>query len=152
MSYCFEKAISEETASIFALYEKRVKWMDECGIRQWNTTDYLNVYPIDYYEQEIKSGNLFVVKSENRIIRAVVLLQSDDRWPDKADSPAYYIHNLVTDYDLIDNLPIFNEEKIRDAHNVESCREFLLFVRIDLSDLNFAVIFFREPFHCDLQV
>lgn len=86
MTYRFEKAVSEEIASIFSLYEKRVKWMDECGIRQWNTTDYLNVYPMDYYEQEIKLGNLFVLKSENRIIGAVVLLQHDERWPDKTDS------------------------------------------------------------------
>ena len=30
-------------------------------------------------------------------VGAVVLLEEDDRWADRADSSAFYIHNLVTD-------------------------------------------------------
>ena len=35
--------------------------------------------------------------ADGAVAGAVVLLQSDDRWLDRAGSPAYYVHNLVTD-------------------------------------------------------
>lgn len=97
MNYSFGKAGAGEIGAIFALYERRVRWMNEKGIRQWNATDYLDVYPVGYYENELSLGNLYAMKSEDRIVGAIVLLQSDERWPDRADSSAYYIHNLVTD-------------------------------------------------------
>lgn len=34
MKYDFAPAASGEIAAVFSLYEKRVRWMDEQGIRQ----------------------------------------------------------------------------------------------------------------------
>ena len=97
MAYIFQVAKPEEVETVFELYRKRICWMDDVGIHQWNTTDYLSVYPIDYYREQQSLGNLYALKKDNSIIGAVVLLQSDDRWLDRAASSAYYVHNLVTD-------------------------------------------------------
>lgn len=45
----FRQAQPEEIEEIFSLYGKRIRWMDENGVRQWNATDYLAVYPAKYY-------------------------------------------------------------------------------------------------------
>ena len=42
-------------------------------------------------------GELYVLSKEDVVIGAVVLLQGDECWPQMADSPAYYVHNLVTE-------------------------------------------------------
>ena len=71
--------------------------MDKSGIQQWNMTNYLEVYPISYYADLQRLGELYVLSKEDVVIGAVVLLQSDECWPQMADSPAYYVHNLVTE-------------------------------------------------------
>ena len=71
--------------------------MDKSGIQQWNITNYLEVYPISYYADRQRLGELYVLRKEDVVIGAVVLLQSDECWPQMADSPAYYVHNLVTE-------------------------------------------------------
>ena len=60
-------------------------------------TNYLEVYPISYYADRQRLGELYVLSKEDVVIGAVVLLQSDECWPQMADSPAYYVHNLVTE-------------------------------------------------------
>ena len=97
MDYTFAHAAPGEVKDAFMLYEKRVKWMNDHDIQQWNVTSYLEVYPVEYYENQCRQGNLYVLKYEDRIVGAVILIQSDDRWLDRMDSSAYYIHNLVTD-------------------------------------------------------
>ncbi|MGI5064547.1 GNAT family N-acetyltransferase [Treponema putidum] len=97
MVYTFQSAHSAEVEAVFALYEKRIRWMDEVGIRHWNVWDYLTVYPVAYYVTQQTTGNLYALKDNSCIIGAVVLLEHDNRWTDKADDHAYYIHNLVTD-------------------------------------------------------
>ena len=97
MGYVFRLARDNEIDAIFSLYEKRIQWMDESGIQQWNMTNYLEVYPISYYADRQKMGELYVLSKEDVVIGTVVLLQSDECWPQMADSPAYYVHNLVTD-------------------------------------------------------
>lgn len=96
-NYTFKLAKKEETKEIFNLYAERVRWMNKHGIRQWNTTGYLERYPLSYFQEQCELGNLYVLRSieDGSIASAVVLYQSDERWLDKADVPAYYIHNLV---------------------------------------------------------
>ena len=71
--------------------------MDKKGICQWNTTGYLEAYPVDYYVKQQTTGNLYVLTEGNIIVGAVVLLQEDIRWPDKEVLSAFSVHNLVTD-------------------------------------------------------
>lgn len=82
---------------IFDLILRRIAWMDEQGIRQWNTTDYAEVYPREYYREQARLGRLYVLRREGRIAGAAVLLEEDKCWKDAAPAvPAYYVHNLVS--------------------------------------------------------
>lgn len=96
MEYRFELAAPEDVEPVFRLYERRISWMNEKNIRQWNTTDYLSAYPISYYREQQRRGNLCVLRGEDCLAGAVVLLTEDERWADRAAEPAYYVHNLVT--------------------------------------------------------
>ena len=93
----FRRAGTGEINAIFALYERRVRWMDQQGIRQWNVTGYLTEYPKSYYREQQALGNLYVLAGPSGLAGAVVLLPQDERWPDKAGEPAFYVHNLVAD-------------------------------------------------------
>lgn len=96
MEYWFELAAPEDVEPVFRLYERRISWMNDKNIRQWNTTGYLDAYPISYYREQQRRGNLCVLRGEDRLAGAVVLLTEDERWADRAAEPAYYVHNLVT--------------------------------------------------------
>lgn len=95
--YIFQKAMNEDIDEILILIQKRIKWMDENNINQWNKTDYLKSYPKNYFQELVSKGQLYVVKYKNlnRAIGAFALLEQDKRWNDSSQS--YYIHNLVTD-------------------------------------------------------
>ncbi len=97
MEYRLRRADPEELDAVFVLYEKRVGWMDQRGIRQWNVTGYLAAYPKSYYREQQALGNLYVFAGPSGLAGAAVLLPEDGRWPGRADSPAVYVHNLVTD-------------------------------------------------------
>lgn len=79
---------------IFDMILKRMKWMDDEGIKQWNVTNYTDVYPKTYYLKRIHQKQLYVCKNNQEIISAAVLLEHDDRWDD--DANAYYIHHFVS--------------------------------------------------------
>ncbi|MDD7281235.1 GNAT family N-acetyltransferase [Floccifex sp.] len=95
MNYQFTLASKNEIQAIFHLYEQRVQWMDNKNIQQWNTTYYLEAYPIDYYYDQQINKCLYVLKNQEKIKGAVCLFENDERWPNQVN--AYYIHNLVTD-------------------------------------------------------
>ncbi len=96
MDYILQKAAVDELEEIYGLYEERIRWMDEHGVRQWNVTGYLEMYPITYFEMQQKADRLYVLKDENgRISGAVVLLEEDPRWADRLYEAAFYVHNLV---------------------------------------------------------
>lgn len=94
MIYQFEKATLQDVNEVFELVKQRVVWMDEVGIHQWNETDYLNAYPLEYYLQQAKLNQLYVLKDNEHIVGAIVCLQEDTRWQDQ--QPAYYLHNFVS--------------------------------------------------------
>lgn len=96
-TYVFRKIKAEEVPHMFAMILKRMKWMDEKGIEQWNVTRYDEVYPLSYYKEKQEKGQAFVLydTASSRIICAGVLLDQDDRWPD--NPPAFYLHHFVTE-------------------------------------------------------
>ena len=98
-SYSFQPAKTEEFNDIFRLYVERVSWMDKKGLKQWNTTSYLETYPLGYYEKHQSLGELYTLKTDGKLCGAVVLLNEDSRWEDRKDSAACYVHNLVTSTD-----------------------------------------------------
>lgn len=98
MNDTFRCARETQIPAIFDLYVRRVRWMDEVGIRQWNRTDYLSAYPQAYYREELQKGALFVLEDEaGTLCGAAVLLRQDERWADCAAQRALYVHNLVAD-------------------------------------------------------
>ena len=82
MEIDLQKASEEEVFAVFALYEKRIAWMEEKGIAQWNRTGYLSVYPLAYFQKRQREGSLFVCRGEGGVRAAAVLLEQDDRWPE----------------------------------------------------------------------
>lgn len=48
---------------VFQLIEQRIEWMNRVGIKQWNETNYCEVYPKTYYERLMRQGRLYVLKS-----------------------------------------------------------------------------------------
>ena len=97
--YIFRQATREEVPEVFALIMRRVSWMDQVGIRQWNTTKYDERYPLDYYEQRRQMGELFVLAdgASGKILSVGALFHDDERWPDPQS--AYYLHHLASDVD-----------------------------------------------------
>ena len=96
MSDGFRRAESHEVEAVFSIIKRRIQWMDEKGIQQWNRCDYLNLFPMDYYVEQQRLGNLYVF-SETTVKGAVVLLEEDERWSDISDTSAIYVHNFVGD-------------------------------------------------------
>ena len=45
MTSRFRAARGGDLERIEALIDARIRWMDETGIRQWNVTNYREVYP-----------------------------------------------------------------------------------------------------------
>ena len=96
MSYIFRKAKKEEIPVVFEIIGKRVKWMDKVHIKQWNTTNYAEVYPLSYFEEKRQNDECFLLeeKETQKIVAVAVLLKEDARWPNKAS--ALYLHNFAT--------------------------------------------------------
>lgn len=117
--HIFKAAKPEEAEEIFHLYEKRVCWMNAKGMNQWNVTDYLERYPVTYYQEQCSMGYMYTLRTpKNILLGAVVLYPNDVRWLDKPKVPAYYIHNLVTDTSVkgIGEILLANVERLAINH------------------------------------
>ena len=90
----FELAGEQAVDEVFGLILRRIDWMDEKGIRQWNVTGYAEAYPKTHYQEQARLGRLYVLRREGRIAGAAVLLERDGFWAEEA--PACYVHSLVS--------------------------------------------------------
>ncbi len=102
-NYIFRKIESDEVERLFYLIAQRVRWMDEVGIEQWNVTDYMTVYPMEYYTEKYEKGEIFVLADDEsgEIVCGAVLKSEDERWDNRQSSdnaePAFYVHNFATE-------------------------------------------------------
>ena len=98
MNYIFKRAEIEDVPKLFEIIKNRVGWMEAKGLKQWNTTDYLNVYPLSYFEEHQKNGRLFAMKDDisGDVATVMVLLSDDKRWGELNTRDAYYVHNFAT--------------------------------------------------------
>jgi len=97
MDNCIFRAMGpEEAPRMIELVRERIAWMDREGLQSWNTSDYLEIYPQDYYEERAREGVLFALAraSDGKILCAGALLETDESWPDSL--PAVYVHHLVS--------------------------------------------------------
>ncbi len=92
----FCTAENRDLEDIIKLICKRIEWMDERGLHQWNETNYLNIYNICYFESLIENGEMYVLKLEDEVVAAVALFESDARWKYDEHRESFYVHHLVT--------------------------------------------------------
>ena len=120
MNYIFELANLADVPAAYALIAKRVNWMEENGIKQWNTTDYLNVYPLPYFESHQKHGRLYKMSEEasGKLVGVMVLLDNDPRWPGNNLTDSYFVHNFATDPSIngLGSLMLLEAEQLSISH------------------------------------
>lgn len=101
-NYLFRRIEASELPILFDIIQSRVTWMDEVGIKQWNVTDYANVYPLSYFEEMHSLGQVFVLERKDtcRIVAGAVLKTSDERWEHLgslySEHSAFYLHNFAS--------------------------------------------------------
>lgn len=49
----------EEAPRLFQLILRRITWLEERGIRQWERDDYLTYYPLTYFQERARNGELY---------------------------------------------------------------------------------------------
>ncbi len=96
-TYSFRKGSPDDAHVLYNLVVERMAWMDGNGIRQWNVTAYLERFPIDYYVEKQRVGQLYVLVDDtsSKVVCAAVLKEDDDRWPDDG-ATALYLHNFAS--------------------------------------------------------
>ena len=125
---------------MLALIHQRIAWMDACGIRQWNVTDYDGVYPPEYYEACWQRGELFALTDDaGQIVCAGCLKASDDRWPDGHSVAALYLHHLAADLGCKGAGRIFLRQAERHAASLG-----MAFLRLDSAIDNPALTAYYE--------
>ncbi len=80
--------------AILSILQQRIDWMDDKGLYQWNKTDYMGVYPPEYFLDLIQKGEVFVACQEDRVLGVMALFPHDPRW--KKTGTAFYVHHLAT--------------------------------------------------------
>ena len=93
----FFPAREEDVPAIMALLQRRIDWMDEKGLYQWNKTGYLTCYPPAHFQRLIREELVFAAFADGTLIAVMALLSRDPRWPNGNDGLAYYVHHLATD-------------------------------------------------------
>lgn len=98
MNYTFILADESVLEDVYGLIDRRIQWMDDNDIQQWNVTGYWEAYPRSYYVRMVRKRCLYVLKREadQKTVSAAVLFDEDKRWHDDPMFPAYYVHNFVT--------------------------------------------------------
>lgn len=86
-----------DVPAIMDLLQRRIHWMDEKGLYQWNKTGYLTCYPPAHFLGLIRKETVLAAREEGRLTGIMALLSRDPRWPNGDDGKAYYVHHLATD-------------------------------------------------------
>ena len=97
MGYTFSRAREADSEQIFGLINRRIEWLRQMGIPQWDKIGYWKAFPKEYYMDAIRSGRLYVLRDEDTdAVAAVgVISQGDRGWDDRSD--AMYLHNFATE-------------------------------------------------------
>ena len=91
--YTFSPADLSHLPEVFALIDRRTRWMQAQGNPQWDT--YREAYPDDYFRTVTEKGQLWLLRQDERIAAMVTLWDTDSQWTDGA--AALYLHNLAAD-------------------------------------------------------
>ena len=80
------RAVLGDVPTILALLQKRIDWMDEKGLYQWNKTAYLTVYPASYFAERIRENSVFLAVDGDKVIGVIALFDVDPRWDNDKDA------------------------------------------------------------------
>ena len=58
----FILSTNEDLSPLIEIIKERIEWMDDSKINQWNKTDYLSVFPLQYFIEQQKLERLYLVK------------------------------------------------------------------------------------------
>ena len=94
----FGMATETDVNDFVSLIDKRIEWMEQNGIKQWNLFGYKQRYFFAYFKREADLGHMYVLKdNDSRIIAGAVLLESDPRWQQNdPQKPSLYVHNFAS--------------------------------------------------------
>ena len=95
-SSAIRPAREEDVPAVMALLQRRIDWMDEKGLYQWNKTGYLTCYPPEHFRRLIREELVFAAWTGDSLTGVMALLARDPRWPNGGDGLAYYVHHLAT--------------------------------------------------------
>ena len=82
--------------AVMDLLRRRIAWMDEKNLYQWNKTGYLDYYPAGHFLQLVRERLLYAAKDPGGLVGVMALLERDPRWPNGDDGRALYVHHLAT--------------------------------------------------------
>ncbi len=87
-------ANAKHLPAILDIIKQRINWMDEKGLYQWNKTDYMGVYPPEYFLDLIQKEEVFVAQEGEKVLGVMALFPEDPRWG--KNGTAFYVHHLAT--------------------------------------------------------
>lgn len=137
--YVFRQATAAEVPLAFELVLARMRWMDDKGIRQWNVTGYTERFPLEYYADRQRRGQLYVLTEveTGRIVCIAVVRPDCDRWIEEGwtdISSALYVHNLAS----VPDCPGAGALFLSEAENMAR-REGKAWFRLDSAADNVAI-------------
>lgn len=87
------KAEEEDLDEIYSLYEERVQWLSDNGVKQWSA--YLRNHPKEEFSHLIEIKTLYKVVSDGEILGAFNLSKTDKKyWA--TDEYCYFLSRMVT--------------------------------------------------------
>ena len=95
MDYVFQKATIDDLSQIYDLINARMDWMVKKGIKQWDKEHYWSVFPKSHYQKQVELGNMYVIKTGNEVMGAVVLYEQDELWIGDENIDSFYLHHLI---------------------------------------------------------
>ena len=91
--YRIVPAGAADLPAVFALIDRRIRWLQERNNPQWDT--YREAYPDEYFHALVREQRLYLLKDGETVAAMAALFDSDSLWTDGA--AALYIHNLAAD-------------------------------------------------------
>ncbi len=126
----------EDLKEIKDMYKKIVKNMNDNNIKIWN--DY---YPNEVFESDIKNKSLYLLKEDNKILGAFVLLKdneivSDLKWKNISEE-AYVINRLGVNVEYLHQG--IGQKLIEEACKIVKSKS-AKYLRLLVSDINIPAI------------
>lgn len=141
-------ATANHLTAILEILQQRIDWMDIKGLYQWNKTDYMGVYPPEYFMALIEKQIVFVAIEGVTVQGVMALFPEDPRW--KKSGTAFYVHHLATAL----GIPGLGKQMLAFAENyaLEQGKDYL---RLDCQQVNLPLNRYYEALgytHCGVCI